>query len=565
VAMDTERPWLRAWPKGVPQKVDFGAKPLFALLTDSANKYPSKACLSYQGRLLSYAEVHELSSRLASGLVSLGLKRGDRVAIFLPNIPQFVISYYATLMAGGIVVTCSPLYKPRELEHQLNDSGATIVVAARDRIRSSHTKVPNDLYKSLAEVRKSLSLKAVVTTSVADYIPAFKKPFARFAGVERVARPDTIDFVGLVTANKPMAPVTVTNPREEVAVLQYTGGTTGVAKGAMLTHYNLYSNALYLSKILPMSEQDLGLAVLPLYHIYGMTTGMNCALYSGAGIVLLPEFHVEEVMNTIQKQKVTVFCGVPAMYIAINNNSRTKEFDLRSVRACISGGAALPIAVRKKFMDLTGGNLVEGYGLSEASPVTHVNPVHDGVVKDGSIGIPIPETDAAIVDSNDFGKPLPTGQEGELAVRGPQVMKGYWNRPDESALVLRGGWLLTGDIARMDGDGYFFVIDRKKDMINVGGLKVYPREVEEVLFENPAVKEAAAIGIPDEFRGEVVKAFVVLKDPAGSTTKQDLIEFCSGRLSKYKVPKEIELVPSLPKTLIGKVLRRELRGSTESR
>jgi long-chain acyl-CoA synthetase len=407
-------------------------------------------------------------------------------------------------------------------------------------------------------------LKAVITTSIADYAPAFKRPFAGLAGVQAVQRSDTMDFVKLLAGSRPISSTAVAHPLDEVALLQYTGGTTGLAKGAMLTHRNLYSNAAYLSQILPMTDDDVSLAVLPLYHIYGMTTGMNSALYSGATIVLLPDFHVEQVMNTIQRQKVTIFCAVPTMYIAIISHAKAGEFDLSSVRACISGGAALPMAVRKKFMDLTGGNLVEGYGLSEASPVTHVNPVHDGVVKDGSIGIPIQETDAAIVDLSNPDHFLPVGGEGELAVRGPQVMKGYWNRADESKAVFRNGWLLTGDIATMDPDGYFYIIDRKKDMINVGGLKVYPREVEEVLFENPAVREAAAVGIPDEFSGEVVKAYVVLKDPTSGVSARDLIDFCSTRLSKYKVPKQVEMVPSLPKTLIGKVLKRELRETAPS-
>jgi len=560
----TERPWLKAWSSDVPQKMELGEKSLFALLGDSAMRDPSRICLYYQGRRLSYAQVDDLSSRFASALASLGFERGDRVAIFLPNVPQLVISYFGILKAGGIVVTCSPLYKARELEYQLRDSGASIVVAARDTVRSRGSKTANDLYQSLEEARKGLQLKAVIATSVADYAPAFKRPFAGLAGVHDVQRHDTVDFVKLVTRSRASSPVPVPHPSDEVAVLQYTGGTTGVAKGAMLTHENLYSNAAYLSKIFPMTAADVSLAVLPLYHIYGMTTGMNCSLYSGATIVLLPDFHVAQVMKTIQRLKVTVFCGVPTMYFAIINNPRVREFDISSVRACISGGAALPLAVRRKFNDLTRGNLVEGYGLSEASPVTHVNPVHDGVVKDGSIGIPLPETDAAIVDLSDPTRFLPTGGEGELAVRGPQVMKGYWNRAEESAAVFCNGWLLTGDIAKMDADGYFYIIDRKKDMIDVGGLKVYPREVEEVLFENPAVLEAAAVGIPDEFSGEVVKAYVVLKDPHGGVSPGDLIEFCSSRLSKYKVPKELEIVPSLPKTMIGKVLRRELRGAGPS-
>jgi long-chain acyl-CoA synthetase len=313
---------------------------------------------------------------------------------------------------------------------------------------------------------------------------------------------------------------------------------------------------------LPVGGSDVTLAVLPLYHIYGMTAAMNAPLSGGAQIVLLPQFHVVEVMNAIQKKRVTNFCGVPAMYVAIISNPKVKSFNLKSVRACISGGAPLPLAVRRKFIELTGGNLVEGYGLTEASPDTHVNPLQGGVVKDGSVGLPFPHTDAAIVDLDDPGKFLPVGEVGEIVIRGPQVMKGYWNREDETKMVLRNGWLLTGDIGRMDEDGYFYVVDRKKDMIDVGGLKVYPREVEEVLFEHPAVKEAAAIGMPDSFRGEVVRCFLVLKESAGRVTEKEIIDFCSARISKYKVPKKVEFVPELPKTLVGKVLRRRLRESS---
>lgn len=539
----------------MPRSLSIEKKPLYSLLTDSAGRFPTRTCIHYQGRDMTYTEVDVLSSRFASALVGLGLKKGDRVAVFLPNIPQFVIAYFGILKAGGIVVTCSPLYKERELEHQLRDSGSRIVIAARDVVAG------NDLYASLEGCRGRLELEHVVTTSVTDYLPGLKRRLAPLAGVKSVARKDTLDFVDLLGSSEPLERPASVDPVEDVALLQYTGGTTGVSKGAMLTHYNIYSNAVYVAMILPISEKDVSLAVLPLYHIYGMTATMNAPLYAGSKIVLLPRFHVEEVMETIQKKGVTAFCAVPAMYVAIINNPKVKKFNLGTVRACISGGAALPVAVRKKFMELTGGTLVEGYGLTEASPVTHCNPPQGGLVKEGSIGIPIPETDAAIFDLDNPDRILPVGEVGELAVRGPQVMKGYWNRAEETAAVLRNGWLYTGDIARMDEDGYFYIVDRKKDMINVGGLKVYPREVEEVLFQHPKVKEAAAIGSPDEFRGEVVKAFVVLKEGATADEKE-IIDFCSERLAKYKVPRKVEFVKELPKTLVGKVLRRRLREET---
>lgn len=547
---------MKSWPRQFNPDTVVDRKPLYSLLTDSAAKYPSEVCLHYQGRNISYSQVDDRSSRFASALLSLGLQRGDRVAIFLPNIPQFVIAYFGILKAGGVIVTCSPLYKDRELEHQLKDSGAKIVIAARDIVRG------NDLYKSLEGCRARLDLKHVIATSVTSYLPPAKRSLAGLAGVRNVRRANTLDFATLTKGSKPIARPADIDPERDVALLQYTGGTTGIAKGAMLTHYNMYSNAIYTGMALPVTDSDVALAVLPLYHIYGMTATMNAPLSAGAEIVLLPQFHVEEVMKTIQRKRVTSFCAVPAMYIALINNPKVKDYNLRSVRACISGGAALPVAVRKRFIELTGGNLVEGYGLSEASPVTHCNPVHDGVVKDGSIGLPFPETDACIVDLDDPDKLLKVGEIGEVAVRGPQVMKGYWNMSDETNNVLRKGWLLTGDIGKMDEEGYFFIVDRKKDMVNVGGLKVYPREVEEVLFEHPAVKDAAVIGIPDAFSGEAVKAFVVLKDPTAKVSEKDIVEFCAPRIARYKVPKKVEFVPELPKTLIGKVLRRKLREPT---
>ncbi len=480
------------------------------------------------------------------------MRQGDRAAIFLPNTPQFVISYFGILKAGGIVVPCSPLYKERELEHQLRDSGASIIVATNDIVRG------NDLFAPLEACRGRLALNCVIAASVTDYLPSVKRSLAGFAGVKNVARRGTLPFRKLVETSAPIREPVEVNPTEDIAVLQYTGGTTGTSKGAMLTHFNLCSNALMTAQALPITHDDVALTVLPLFHIYGMTAAMNAPLSGGARMVLLPRFDVKTVMETIQKEGVTCFCGVPTMYIAIINHPDVSRFDLQSVRACISGGAALPVVVRRKFMEVTGGSLVEGYGLTECSPVTHCNPLRGGTIKDGSIGIPFPGTDAVILDTDDPSKILGPGEVGELAIKGPQVMKGYWNKPEETLGVMKNGWLLTGDIARMDEDGCFFIVDRKKDMIDVGGFKVYPREVEEVLFEHPAVKEAAVIGVPDEYRGEAVKAFVILKEKQRAS-EGDLIEFCKQKLAKYKAPAKVEFVNDLPKTLVGKVLRRKLR------
>ena len=554
-----ERPWLRIKLDGRYAIPPPDKRPLYSLLVDSAKAHPDKTCIHFEGRNLSYSEVDDISSRFASALVSLGLKKGDRVAVFMPNLPQLVMSFFAILKAGGVVVMCNPIYKERELEHQLGDSGAEIIVACRTVAKGM------DLFQSLEACRGRLSLKHVIATSLTDYLPAVKKRLAGLAGIKDVPRENTLDFVKLVETSTPLANLTGVDPIEDVAVLQYTGGTTGVAKGAMLTHYNLVSNAVYGARLFPLSEKDVSLCVLPLFHIYGLTVTMNAPIAVGGTLVLLPSFHVDEVAKAIEKERVTTFSGAPAMYIAINSKPNAKDFHLHSVKACMSGGSALPPAVRRKFMELTGGNLVEGYGLSETSPVTHVNPLVGGVVKDGSIGPPFCGTDAKIVDAENRYRTLGVGEVGELTVKGPQVMKGYWNQQAETDAVLEDRWFLTGDIAKMDEDGYFYIVDRKKDMINVGGFKVYPREVEDVLFEHPDIKEAGVVGISDEFSGEAVKAFVVLKDPSKSLAEQGVLDFCKSRLAKYKVPKKVEFVDELPKTLIGKVLRRKLRELTPER
>ena len=403
----------------------------------------------------------------------------------------------------------------------------------------------------------------MITASLTDYLPGAKRALAGLAGVKNVKREGTAgEFRELVAKSQPLRDFAKVDPKADVAVLQYTGGTTGVAKGAMLTHANLYLNAAVIAAWFPLTKDDVALGVLPYFHIYGMTAAMNAPLLVGSSIVLLPRFEVESVMETIQKEKVTSFCGVPTMYIAVIHHPDVKKFSLRTVRGCISGGAPLPAAVIKSFGELTGGSLVEGYGLSEASPVTHCNPIGEGAsLREGSIGVPLPFTDAEIVDMGDPSKRLGVGEAGELAVRGPQVMAGYWNNEAETENVLtKDGWLLTGDIAKMDADGYFYIVDRKKDMIDVSGLKVYPREVEELLFTHPGVKEAAVVGMPDEYRGEAVSAYIVLKpESKGKVTEDDIIQFCRTNLATYKAPRKVEFVDELPKTLVGKVLRRKLR------
>jgi long-chain acyl-CoA synthetase len=415
--MSVERPWRKAWAKHVIRMGDEQPqpRPLFDLVSATAASDPKRTCIRFQGASMSYTHVDDLSSRFAAALVSLGVRKGDRVAIFMPNMPQFVLAYFGILKAGGVVVPCSPLYKARELEFQLRDSGASVVVAANDVVRE------NDMFASVEACRRDLDLK-VVTASLTDYLPPAKRALSGFAGVKNVKREGTAgEFRDLVAKSQPSSRVPDVDPSNDVAVLQYTGGTTGVAKGAMLTHANLYLNAAVLAAWVPLAKDDIALGVLPFFHIYGMTAAMNAPLYAGGSIVLLPRFEVEAVMETIQREKVTSFCGVPTMYIAVIHHPRVKDFGLRTVRSCISGGAALPAAVIKSFGELTGGTLVEGYGLSEASPVTHCNPMGEGAsLREGSIGVPLPFTDARIVDMDDPSKRLAAGEAGELAVKGPR-------------------------------------------------------------------------------------------------------------------------------------------------
>ena len=544
--------WLRHWPEGVPQNITYPEIPLAEILAATAKKYPSNTAIVFFGKRITYRELDDLCDRFASTLVSLGVKKGDRVALFLPNVPQFPICYYGALRSGAIVVPCSPLYKERELEFQLNDSGAETIVAL------------DILYEHLAPIRQKTKLRNVITTTILDYFPASLGALAKLTGkVKTVSCPGTMSLKELLMKHSEAPPKVSIDCKTDTALFQYTGGTTGVPKGAMLTHQNLVVNAVQVGSWLPTLREggEVMLAVLPYFHIFGMTVAMNMPVLKAASMVLQPRFEVLEVLKAIQKYGVTLFPGVPTMYVALINHPETGKFKLGTVRFCISGAAALPVEVMRRFEAITGGRLVEGYGLTETSPVTHCNPLdRPENVRPGSIGIPFPDTEAKIVDIETGEKDLPANEVGELAIRGPQVMASYWNNPDETNYVLRSGWLYTGDIAKVDEDGYFYIVDRKKDMINVSGLKVWPREVEEVLYEHPAVKEAGVVGITDPYRGETVKAFIVLKEGfEGKTTAQEIMQFCKEKMASFKAPTQIEFVKQLPKTAIGKILRRALK------
>ncbi len=548
-----EKPWYKFYPPGVRRHIDYPEVPLYEFLRISAQKYPDKTALIYFDGKMTYKELDVLTDRFAAALADLGVKKGDRVALFLPNTPSFVISYYGALKSGAVVTAMSPLYKEREVEHQLNDSEAETIVLL------------DLLYPIVEKVWERTKLRNVIVGSLRDYMPSFKAFLGSLLGkipsrhVER--RANVYFFRELVARYGANPPKIEINPKEDLAALQYTGGTTGISKGAMLTHMNLVSNAVMCKEWLqPREGEEVVLTVLPLFHIYGMTTSMNAPILFAGTMVLLPRFDPVAVLQAIHKYRVTVFCGAPTMYAMLLAHSDLTKYDLTSVRFCISGAAPLPPDVQKKFMEVTGGVLVEGYGLTESSPVTHANPLDRTMktVKIGSIGVPWPDTDAKIVDIETGEKELPPGEVGELIVRGPQVMKGYWKMPEETSAVLRDGWLYTGDVGKMDEDGYFYITDRKKDLIKYKGYSVYPRELEDVLYEHPAVKLCGVIGKPDPVAGEIPKAFVVLKEGA-TVTEEELMKFVNEKVAPYKAIRELEIRKELPLSAVGKVLRRVLR------
>ncbi len=535
---DESKPWFKQWPSDVPKKISYPQVPLQEILNKTAKAFPEKAAIAYGEREFSYTQLDLLSNQFANALAELGVLKGDRVALFLPNIPQFIIAYFGVLKAGAVVTAISPMHREREVEHQLNDSGAQTIVAL------------DSLYPIVEKVREKTQLKNVITTGLDEFGSETANP---------ATIPNTLSFKQLIEKAPETLPDVQFNPAEDLAALQYTGGTTGTAKGAMLTHTNLVSNALAFAAWIKGASQDTFLAALPLFHIYGMTTSMNVPISLASKIVLLPKFDPAKVLETIQQHKVTVYCGSPTMYSILLANPELGKYDLTSIRVCISGASPLPPQVQKKFMEVTGGFLAEGYGLTEASPVTHCTPVDKSMktVKVGSIGLPLPDTEARIVDLETGEKTLPTGETGELAIKGPQVMKGYWQKPDETALVLHDEWLLTGDIARMDTEGYFFITDRKKDLIKYKDYSVYPREIEDALYEHPAVKLCAVVGKKDQMAGEVPKAYIVLKDGA-EVTGEEIKLFVNGKVASYKAIREVEFRKELPISSAGKVLRRLL-------
>jgi long-chain acyl-CoA synthetase len=555
------KPWLAHYEEGVPQTIETPRLTLPQMLESSCRTYAGKPALSLilrqlgpitVGGGLTYRELGDQVNRCAAALGALGVRRGDRVALMLPNLPQFIIAFYGALKLGAVVVNTNPTYTAREMQQQFADSGAETVVLL------------SPAYARLQEVQARTAVKRVLITDIGDYVsppfgPLVRRTLRRQGLLADVPLGEGVyRFRPLLDAHPEAPPQAPVQP-EDVALLQYTGGTTGVPKGAMLSHTNLIVNALQMRRWMPTLEEgaERFMAALPFFHVYGMTVTMGLGIYLGAELILLPSPRpIDGVMKAIDRKKATIFPGVPTMYVAVINHPDVSRHDLRSVKVCVSGAASLPLEVQERFGELTGGRLVEGYGLTEASPVTHCNPVY-GERRAGSIGLPLPDVEARIVDADTLVE-QPVGEAGELWVRGPQVMRGYWNRPDETAVTLtQDGWLRTGDIARMDEDGYFYMIDRLKDIIIASGLKIVPREVEEVLYEHPKVQEAVVAGVPDPYRGETVKAYIVLK--AGETaTAEEIQAFCAGKLAAFKLPRQIEFRSELPKTIVGKLLRRVL-------
>ena len=525
------------------------------MLRKTVSKRRQHPVMIFQKTTITYAAFYDQVKRSAAGLQSLGIRKGDRVGLMMQNCPQFVIAYFGTLQAGGIVTSTSPIYTAREAAHQWQDAGASVIIADRSLQPTVETALAS-----------CPAVRCVIWVDPQDYVgraySRFLKAIVKGGTTASLSptsgeSPAVVSWLQLLSQGVRPKPSGLKD--SDIACLQYTGGTTGTSKGAMLTHRNLVTNAyqsggwLCRGKVIP----ERLVAALPLFHIYATTCVMIYTIRCGGSMIILPRFELQAALEVVKKYRPTIFHGVPTMYVAFNNAPNVERYGFRSLRICMSGGAPLPVQVREKFEKLTGGRLVEGYGLTETSPVTHISPT-DGTARSGSMGVLISDTQAKIVDVETGLTKLPLGEAGELCIRGPQVMKGYWNKPTETANVLRRGWLHTGDIAKRDADGFFYIVDRKKDLIIAGGYNVYPREVEEVLFDHPAVQEAVAVGVPDEYRGETVKACLVLK-PGIPASADDIIAFCRERLASYKVPRLVEFRDSLPKSGVGKYLRRELR------
>jgi long-chain acyl-CoA synthetase len=553
------KPWIKNYEEGVPDNINIEKTCLPEFLEKTAREFPDKMALSFQGFTVNYRELNDMANRFSDCLYSFGIRKGDSVAILLPNVIPCVVAYYAIIKLGAIAVMNNPLYSDRELEYQFNNSGAKLLITL------------DLLGKRMIALRSKTKIKEIIYTSIGDYLPFPKNILFPLVGKKKglaadVPKADNVyRWKDALSKNYVKAPKAVLS-FEDVAMYQYTGGTTGVSKGVMLTHANLSTQVQQVRAWFPKFNkgEEIMLGALPFFHVFGLTVAMNFSIYMGWGDILVPKPQPEQLLEAIGKFRPTFAPLVPTMYIGILNHPNIDKTDMTSIKGCFSGSAPLPVEIIRDFEKKTGSVIVEGFGMTESSPVTHVNPFAGGKRKAGSIGLPISNTESRIVDLNDGKTDLQVGEIGELIVKGPQVMKGYWNMPGETAETIADGWLHTGDIAKMDPEGYFYIVDRKKDMIISGGYNVYPRDVEEVFFEHPKVQEATAIGIPHPTRGESVKVFVVLKE-GETATKEELIEHCKKSLATYKLPTEIEFRKELPKTNVGKVLKKNLRQESQKK
>jgi len=548
-----DKPWLTSYEKGVPEHLDFEEVYLTDFLEKSAAQFPDNMALLFQGYKVTYRELKNMVDCFATALAGFGIKKGDSVAILLPNVIPCVVAYYAILKIGGIAVMNNPLYSDRELEHQFNNSESKLLITL------------DLLGNRMIDLRPKTSIKQIIYTSIGDYLPFPKNLLFPLVAKKKKLAADVKSAENLYKWKEVLAGASPNPPKvelsfEDVAMYQYTGGTTGVSKGVMLTHSNLSKQVQQSHAWFPTfnAGEEIMLGALPFFHVFGLSTVMNYAIYMGWGNILVPKPQPEQLLEAIGKFKPTFAPLVPTMYIGMLGHPKIKDTNMTSIKGCFSGSAPLPVEVIREFEQKTGSVIVEGFGLTESTPVVHINPFAGGKRKVGSIGLPISDTEARIVSLDDGKTDMPVGEIGEIIIKGPQVMKGYWQMSEETAETLKDGWLYTGDIAKMDEEGYFFIVDRKKDMIISGGLNVYPRDIEEVFYEHPKVMEASAIGIPHPSRGEQVKVFVVLNE-GETATEKELLEYCKDKLATFKLPTMIEFREELPKTNVGKILKKDLK------
>jgi long-chain acyl-CoA synthetase len=545
-----EKLWYKSYAKGIPHQLHYEPTPMPEALARTAREFPDKTALIFIDSKVSYRQLNDMANRFANALIDMGVKPGDKVAMLMPNMPQLVAATYGAWRAGAVVVMNNPLYTDVELEYQFNNSESTFLVAI------------DLICPRMIALRPKTKIKNLVAAHIRDHLKFPKKQLLPIVAKDKHRNipptPNVHEWTDLLKkypASDPKVPIDFNG----LACLQYTGGTTGVSKGVMLSHANLSKNVQQIVAWFPGFNKGeiTHLGVLPIFHSFGLTCCMNICVWMGWADVLIPRPEPQAILEAIHKYRINFFPAVPTMYVGVLNHPEASKYSLTSIKGCFSGAAPLPVEVIKDFEAKTGSQICEGYGLSETSPVVTTNP-YGGKTKVGSIGLPVSDTDIKIVDLVDGTKEMPVGEAGEVLVKGPQVTNGYYKMPEETAKTIKDGWLYTGDIGTMDTDGYFYIVDRKKDMVIAGGYNIYPREIDEVLFEHPKVLEACAVGIPDPYRGETIKAFVVLK-PGETLTEEEVIKYCGEKLAKYKVPKKVEFMASLPKSGVGKVLRKELR------